>query len=224
MYSDVGELPRGRRFYRVRKGIMNLFGPMDGVIHKTPMRLRDLRRFWADGSREMLQLTAPNVLDSIILNYWGALRISELLFLSPDTVTVRGNTMVIKVVNAKNHLEPRFTVLTRMGEDPLCPVAAMERVMTRNGGSRRLFRHGRARHNKVVRAIGEALGLGECTPHSLRAGFATDCDRAGIPARVVMRHGRWASEASLVSYAQPDLQDLRATSCCLQSALGTLSY
>ena len=131
--------------------------------------------------------------------------------------------MVVKVANAKNHTEPRFTVLARMVGDPLCPVAAMERMLDRGEGEKRLFQHGRARHNKVVRAIGKALGLGECTSHSLRAGFATDCERAGTPARVVMRHGRWASEASLVSHARPDLQDLGATSCCLQSALGTLA-
>ena len=37
-----GILPRGLLFYKVRKGLMQIFGAMDQVIHKVPLRRPDL--------------------------------------------------------------------------------------------------------------------------------------------------------------------------------------
>ena len=51
------------------------------------------------------------------------------------------------------------------------------------------------------------------TPHSFRAGLASDLEREGVPRRVIMKRGRWNSAKAMEQYARDGLaQRLRSCS------------
>ena len=51
------------------------------------------------------------------------------------------------------------------------------------------------------------------TPHSFRAGLASDMEREGVPRPIIMKHGRWTSPKAMTQYARDGLgQRLRAYS------------
>ena len=64
---------------------------------------------------------------------------------------------------------------------------------------------------KLPEAETEAL-VAAMTPHSFRAGLASDLTREGVPRRTIMKHGRWASPKAMEQYNRDGLAQ-RISTC-----------
>ena len=65
----------------------------------------------------------------------------------------------------------------------------------------KLFPFSYASYNKALQQVEESLGLDlGTTPHSPRAGYASEEAASGTPVLEIMRGGRWGSEGSMKTY------------------------
>ena len=153
----------------------------------------------------------------LLVGFAGALRRSELAALTVGDVGVDPDGLRVRVRRSKSDQEGAGTVLgIHYGADPqTCPVRALRSWLLASGISNgALFRgitKGGNLHERplsprtvarVVKARAEAAGLDAraYSGHSLRAGFATQAARAGVPERVIMRHTRHKDVVTLREY------------------------
>lgn len=65
----------------------------------------------------------------------------------------------------------------------------------------KLFPFSYAKYHRALKQVEEALGIDlGVTPHSPRAGYASEEAAAGTPVLEIMRGGRWGSESSMKTY------------------------
>jgi len=153
----------------------------------------------------------------LLVGFAAALRRSELAALTVGDVGVDADGLRVRVRRSKSDQEGAGAVLgIHYGSDSqTCPVRALRswllesgitqgalfRGITRSG---RLLGHALSPRTvaRVVKARAEAAGLDPraYSGHSLRAGFATQAARAGVPERVIMRHTRHKDVMTLREY------------------------
>lgn len=178
-----------------------------------PLLLEGLRSVTATQSPSTRQGVRNRAL--LLVGWWGALRRSELVSLDVEDIRIDAAGVVLRIRTSKTDQEGDGAVLgLPRRSDGLCPVAALRAwlsvredtesralfvsVSTRNPGARLA---GQA-VERVLKAAVDATGIGDVryTPHSLRAGFATEAARAGKPAHAIRRQTRHASLAMLERY------------------------
>lgn len=153
----------------------------------------------------------------LLVGFAGALRRSELTALGVDDVGVDLEGLRVRLRRSKSDQEGAGAVLGIHygGEAQTCPVRALRSWLLESGiTSGALFR-GITKGGKlakrplsprtvarIVKARAEAAGLDPraYSGHSLRAGFATQAARAGVPERVIMRHTRHKDVVTLREY------------------------
>lgn len=88
----------------------------------------------------------------------------------------------------------RWLKESRLDTGPLFPAVARGGWTIRGSGTKRVRISGQAIY-KIVKAILTAAGFDArlWAPHSLRRGFATSADAAGVRPSLIQRHGRWKS-------------------------------
>lgn len=150
----------------------------------------------------------------LLVGWFGALRRSELVALDRADVRDDADGLVIKVRSSKTDQEGQGAVLgLPRRTDELCPATALKQWLTIRGddGEEALFiavdRRCSGRRlsakgvERVLEGVVDDAGLqGQLTPHSLRAGFATQAARAGKPAHAIRRQTRHRSLAMLERY------------------------
>ena len=153
----------------------------------------------------------------LLMGFAGAFRRSELVALDVEDITDTDEGLRIAVRRSKADQEGAGDAVgLPYGSNPAtCPVRAWRawlemsgmtegaafRAITRHG----LLRSGRLSTNAVARMVkrrAKKAGFDATTfaGHSLRAGFATEAFRQGVPELSVMRHGRWKSSQSMRGY------------------------
>jgi integrase len=201
-----GLLPRGRLFYKVRKGLMQIFGAMDQVIHKIPLRRPDLLKIISC----FLIRNEFGFALATSLNYWAALRISELIRLQWSDVKVTLAFTVVIVRIAKNHLRPKFCSISHSIDVDSIPMRiAKFRSTSANSFSGKLFKFSRSSYNRAIKRACRSCSLPQGTSHSFRAGFITDASSIGIPNPTIALHTRHKSVQSLSDYNRPAATDLK---------------
>jgi site-specific recombinase XerD len=153
----------------------------------------------------------------LLVGFAGALRRSELAALTVGDVGVDPDGLRVRVRRSKSDQEGAGTVLgIHYGAAPqTCPVRSLRSWLLESGitsGSlfRGITKGGNLQERplsprtvaRVVKARAEAAGLDPraYSGHSLRAGFATQAARAGVPERVIMRHTRHKDVVTLREY------------------------
>jgi site-specific recombinase XerD len=153
----------------------------------------------------------------LLVGFAGALRRSELAALTVGDVGVDPDGLRVRVSRSKSDQEGAGTVLgIHYGSDPeTCPVRALRSWLIESGITngplfRGITKGGNLQERplsprtvaRVVKARAEAAGLNPraYSGHSLRAGFATQAARAGVPERVIMRHTRHKDVVTLREY------------------------
>ncbi len=158
----------------------------------------------------------------LLMGFAGAFRRSELVALDVEDITDTDEGLRIAVRRSKADQEgDGDAVGLPYGSNPAtCPVRAWRAWLevseiTEGPAFRAITRHDKAARRRisarrltaeavaaVVKRRAEAAGFDETTfaGHSLRAGFATEAFRQGVPELSVMRHGRWKSSASMRGY------------------------
>ena len=207
-FEHRGILPRNLLCHNVKRGLHQIFGTIDEVIHKVPLRRGHLLIL----IRYFLNKRLFKFAFAITLNCWAALRISELLNLSwSDFKTVQLLSVVV-VQKAKNHLRPKQSVVIHSYEVDSLPVLAVQYISALSKqvkSSAKIFSFGRTSCNQAIKKACRATGLPIGTSHSFRAGFITDAFAQGISATAIARHTRHKSTRSLSDYNIPDISDLK---------------
>lgn len=170
-----------------------------------PLRLEALRTVLAalpvDGLKAHRDRTA------LVVGWWGALRRSELAVLRTGDITWTEQGAVVLIRQSKTDQEQRGRVvaLPDLGEDPVCPTAALRSwtevlgthhgyvfpVMDRHGNAGTGPMSGRA-VGRLVKRAAERAGLPEApriSGHSLRAGFITSASRFASEGEIAAQSG-----------------------------------
>lgn len=162
----------------------------------------------------------------LLMGFAGAFRRSELVALDVEDITDTDEGLRIAVRRSKSDQEgDGDAVCLPYGSNPAtCPVRTWRAWLevseiTEGSAFRAITRHDKAARPRVsarrltaeavaavVKRRAEAAGFDETTfaGHSLRAGFATEAFRQGVPELSAMRHGRWKSSASMRGYIARD--------------------
>jgi integrase len=202
-----GILPRGRLFYKARRGLMQIFGAIDEVIHKVPLRrphlLQIISYFLTNNEFGFALATC--------LNYWAALRISELLRLQWSDVKITHSFALVIVRVAKNHLRPKVCSISHnsVDKDSVPIRIAKYRSTSANSFSGKIFQFSRSTYDRAMKKACTSCGLPIGTSHSFRAGFITDASSIGIPNTTVALHTRHKSTLSLSDCNRPAATDLK---------------
>jgi site-specific recombinase XerD len=154
----------------------------------------------------------------ILVGFAGALRRSEVVAIDAELVTLDAGGLLIRIPHSKTDQEGAGMILGLPygAHQRTCPVRAYLAWMDRSGIAtgpvfRPVNRHGHILGRRLGdRAVADMLhrralaaGLeGAYSGHSLRAGFATEAYRQGVPELAVMRHGRWRSSQVMRGYVQ----------------------
>ena len=205
LFVASGPLRRGFMFHRVKRNLMRFFAVIDNVQHKLPARLKHL----------VLLAKIPSVFrrrffPAMIVTYWAALRISELMRLVWEDLYFMPTGVRLTVQRAKNHAQPRhcFLPVLPASHAQVCPARHLLRLRdNKKSRAKKIFPFGSAAFRKYVTASMAAISDGHFTPHSFRAGFCTDAHAARLPSGMIDEHCRWASATSHRSYNHPDVQD-----------------
>ena len=204
-FEHQGRLPRNMSFRNVKRGLFQMFATIDATTHKVPLRRRHLLilvNYFI--LRELYGLAF-----AMSLNYWAALRISELLRLEWGDFKISDTFCLIVIRIAKNHLRPKCSVVTHSTEVDSLPLLANEHLAAKPR-KRKVFSFGRTHHDKAIKAACRANDLPIGTSHSFRAGFITDAAAIGMPDTVIAQHARHKSTVSLSDCERPGVSDLKS--------------
>jgi site-specific recombinase XerD len=154
----------------------------------------------------------------ILLGFAGALRRSEVVAIDVEHITLDHGGLLLRIPHSKTDQEAEGRVLGLPfgAHTRTCPVRALTAWVERAGLTAGPVFHPVDRHGRILgrrlgdRAVADMLkrraadaGLeGAYSGHSLRAGFATEAYRQGVPELAVMRHGRWRSSEVMRGYVQ----------------------
>lgn len=124
------------------------------------------------------------------------------VLLPEDTGDVWGENMIVIRLGARvgtKSKREQFTILRENRDADACALLRRVRAATASGS--RLFPSSLARYARRHKQVQERHKA-QCgwTPHSPRAGFATDCVAFGDSFVDVREAGRWVSESSLRRY------------------------
>lgn len=153
----------------------------------------------------------------LLVGFAGALRRSELAGLRVEDMGVDLEGLRVRLRRSKSDQEGAGAVLgIHYGADPqTCPVRTLRSWLLESGITEGSLFRGITKGGslldrplsprtvaRVVKARAEAAGLDPraYSGHSLRAGFATQAARAGVPERVIMRHTRHKDVVTLREY------------------------
>ena len=153
----------------------------------------------------------------LLMGFAGAFRRSELVALDVEDITDTDDGLRIAVHRSKADQEGEGAAVgLPYGSNPAtCPVRAWRAWLEVSGITEGAAFRAVTRHDKlapaalstdavaiIVKERAKAAGFDRTTfaGHSLRAGFATEAFRQGVPELSVMRHGRWKSSASMRGY------------------------
>jgi len=173
------------------------------------------------------KLLELQTLTLITLGFAGCLRWDDLSNIFVDSLAIHRDYMAIFLTSRKNdQLREGSWVFINRWKGSLCPVALIEQFLEQGGheSNARLF--GRIRsvnggqvvvgamsYSRARELIRSALSrIGEDPDrygvHSLRSGGVSVAAAAGVPDRLIQRHGGWKSEAGMKSYFAESLPNL----------------
>ena len=176
-----------------------------------PLMLDDLRRLVATQTTTTRIGVRNRAL--LVVGWFGAMRRSELVGLNRADVRVDVDGLVVVIRSSKTDQEGQGAALgLPRRRDELCPAAALRAwLAVREDNNPALFvaldhrrRGERLAAQGVERVMAAAATAAKLelhfTPHSLRAGFATQAARAGKAAHAIRRQTRHRSLAMLERY------------------------
>jgi integrase len=199
--NALPQLPRHSVFKRCRKGLDNIFGQVDVRAPATPLTETDLRRIY-----DALDQTSELHMEfwvGCLLGFQALLRANEFCKGRMRICDLRATPagVRISIPFSKRDLTPAALALVRR-RDALCPLAAVVKLISfkKNPTARTaLIAQSYNGFNSMLKRFCATVGI--TTPgissHSLRRGGATALFHAGVPAPLIMAHGRWKSMAWL---------------------------
>ena len=210
-------------------------------LAKTPERKEpitmDVIRKVAERLHHKSSLADLQTLTLIVLGYAGFFRWNDIQNIFIDEIEFRKNYMAVFLESRKNDQlrEGSWVVVASWSSSQLCLVELTKRLIRKGGrkGHERLFgkvtttRRGKqwlrgemtySRARELIKAALANAGVDadRYGLHSLRAGGASDAAAAGIPDRLIRRHGGWRSETAALGYFKETISNLRSVTVALE--------
>ena len=146
----------------------------------------------------------------VLLGWWGALRADDLARLLARDVNCVPEGLELQLQASKTG--PALLALAHYRERDLCPVIAWRSWLDFHAAGYDFHSASTAfgitaqQVSWRIAVAAARTGLrGNYSGHSLRAGFATEAAKQGIPDRHVQRHARWTSAATHQTYVRAGL-------------------
>ena len=151
---------------------------------------------------------APRLGVGLIMQQAKGLRPSEMLGVVVDDVSfpsdladVTGNVAVIALGVKSNTKAKRPQSVCLRGSEHSELLKLLAHLCSVTSPGEKLFPFTLEQYNRVLKRISAQLGHGiNYTPHSCRAGFASESRMAGKPYTEIKEEGRWISDASFRTY------------------------
>ena len=198
------------------------------VSKKAPMKVDILQKMVKDAELSGT-LSDLRLVTACLLSFAGFLRFDELVKLRPCEISVQDEYMTLRLPHSKtDQLRKGNEVIIARSRADTCLVGKLEQYMTRTQmgweDQRFLFRpickvkSGDKLHesgsisytclNELFKKKLAELGYNpsDFGLHSMRVGRATQAANAGVPDRLVKRHGRWKSENAKDGYIEDSLE------------------
>ena len=145
---------------------------------------------------------------AVILQTHAGLRPSELLALQAEDVSFPWHSgesylqrPTLLAIGVKRGTKSGRTQVSKIMPRDWDVAEVLARVVQNTPRGCRLFPFSAATYRNEIRLIDQFLGIqAGWTPHSPRAGYATDSLSAGVPFEEIREVGRWAIDASLRRY------------------------
>jgi hypothetical protein len=143
----------------------------------------------------------------LILQWAGAMRPSEVISLSVDDITVStlpssvGSIIIKFAAKLRTKVNrPQFIIL-RPSHAPIAIHIVKAFLSSTRAGCRLTSLSSTAQYGRYMKQAMVGLKVPELwTPHSPRAGWASDSILRGIPFTEIREHGRWVSDTALRHY------------------------
>lgn len=177
-----------------------------------------------DGQQRAAMLQRLRNRALLLIGRSGAFRRSELAKLNVGDMTDTGTALRLELHGTKTSDGETEVVMIGQGQRATtCPVRALREWQSAaciSDGA--LFRQisksgvvgGRLSTtsvNDVIQSIATYAGLDGITAHSLRAGFATQANRAGLSALHIMKYGRWRRIETVEGYIRDEETEAATT-------------
>ena len=174
-------------------------------------------------------LTEVRLLAMCLIAFAGFLRCDELIKLKCSDITTNSESMVINVASSKTdqYREGSSLIVARTRTET-CPVSMLEkyfamgglchtshakvfRGITKTKTGEKLQKSGGLSYSRAREILLEKIKAMGWDPSQfgmlrLRAGGATAAANAGVPDRLVKRHGRWRSETAKDGYVKDSME------------------
>ena len=194
------------------------------INHKVPM-LSEPAKLWA---AYLVNMGFPRMGLGLILQQTCGLRPSELLALTSSSILLpyrASDNTVIRLGTAVGTKAKREQFALLYPHKHAEMIELMRRLVACTRRGEKLFPYSYAFYlrcfKQVERDLGVVIGY---TPHSPRAGFASERIAAGEDPTVVRREGRWASETSFKVYIDPITAAQVGTAMRLQHLSDAMVY
>jgi site-specific recombinase XerD len=167
------------------------------------------------GEKDRLMLLRDRAI--ILIGFTGALRRSEIAGIDAGQLRYTDEGIVITLLDTKTDKERTGVQVPIYKQKKHCPVEAVKTWMQAAGITsgyvfQKVDKHGNVSAGKkpmdgksiatIIKNYAQAAGLNpsQVSGHSLRRGFGTQMGRNGEPMHILMRHGRWRTEAVAREY------------------------
>ena len=184
---------------------------------KQPLSRRVLKKLGSKLDRS--KLVNLQTLTLVTLGYAGFLRWDDLAHVYADEIYIKKEYMVIFLEKRKNDQfrEGSWIFVSRWAGS-LCPVDLVEQLLLRGKHQGHVPLFGRVRSRKGGQVIRDAMSYSRARElvqeallevgeeadkyslHSLRSGGVSVAAAAGVPDRLIQRHGGWKSESGMKCY------------------------
>lgn len=208
------------RMKELRRGLLRRCESGEGA---PAMTLHDLRA--------ALAVASPVGRVLLLLGYGGGFRVSELLGLRGEDVSVEAGMVRVRLRESKGDRAGEGVVVYVGPFDGLSPAEELSWLVAGPGelpvqepeGSRRLFGMAETAFRRWWKALMREAGLARrgLTPHSLRVGCATAAVEGGVALPVLQKHLRHKSATTTARYYRS--RDARLNGLAVGAGLGRSS-
>ena len=189
------ELPRGDFFKQHRRGLLDLFGPVDVRAPSPPVDESDLLTLHR--SLDHSVHAHARFFVNAVVGFQALLRVGEFAGgrLRMHDILRTPEGLRIRVPFSKANNSPVWIAVVSR-DDALCPVRALDNFIATGGGDRLYPGSTNAFNSELKRRLRHVnvhkIGL---SSHALRRGGATALFAAGAAPLTIMAHGRWSSDS-----------------------------
>ena len=233
--ADLEDPCKSNLIVKMRQGAKRILAKR--IVKKEPITPEILKTMVSYFGQDKKNLMNWRFICMCLLGYYGFFRFSEIANIKRSDIKINEDRLEIYVSQSKTDKfkEGALTIISAMGNNSfVCPKLILMhylalakirdspeefifRAISKSGSEYKLHKtkklaYGRSR--EILLQNLEKIGISKSSfgLHSLRSGGVTASSNAGIPERLIQRHGRWKSDNSMKGYIHDSLKSKMSVS------------